>query len=101
MEPKMAKLQTIYHLAVKKVWTPWGEWGACSVTCGGGGQRRYRSCMTKTIYGHHSGTVNHCTGSSYRKRRCNTQCCPGKLYLFQISYFTDLFEYILIILSLI
>jgi len=65
----------IYHLVVKKVWTPWGEWGACSVTCGGGGQRRYRTCMTKTIYGHHSGTVNHCTGSSYRKRRCNTHKC--------------------------
>ncbi|KAF6026039.1 Hmcn1 [Bugula neritina] len=65
-----------YGLVVKKVWTPWGEWGACSVTCGGGGQRRYRTCETKNIQGHHSEAVNHCTGSSYRKRRCNTQCCP-------------------------
>jgi len=65
------------NILANELWTPWGEWGACSVTCGGGGQRRYRTCETKNIQGHHSGTVNHCTGSSYRKRRCNTQCCPG------------------------
>ncbi|KAF6034835.1 hypothetical protein EB796_006866 [Bugula neritina] len=53
-----------------------GRVGACSVTCGGARTEKIQNCETKNIQGHHSGTVNHCTGSSYRKRRCNTQYCP-------------------------
>jgi len=65
--------------AVVKNWSAWGAYGACSVTCGGGEQKRHRTCKTTTIYGHGKDQDN-CVGPTYSRRRCNTHCCPGNYH---------------------
>lgn len=56
-------------------WSNWGGWGACSKTCGGGIQYRYRSCTNPTP----SCGGNSCTGSNTQSQSCNTHPCiqPG------------------------
>ncbi|KAK3550975.1 hypothetical protein QTP70_011460 [Hemibagrus guttatus] len=57
------------------MWYDWSAWSMCSVTCGGGEQRRTRSCRTPP-----------CTGLTRQSKTCNTQVClevgcpPGRLY---------------------
>ena len=65
----------LYYLVVKS-WSEWGAYGACSVSCGYGEQLRYRTCESKTFYGH-GYSSDTCTGLSSSKRRCNAGCCPG------------------------
>ena len=51
-------------------WEPWGfwsQWEACSVTCGGGTQRRTRNCL-----------VSVCPGRSTIYQKCNIQSCNRK-----------------------
>ncbi|XP_053349644.1 SCO-spondin [Clarias gariepinus] len=57
------------------MWYDWSAWSMCSVSCGGGEQRRTRSCRTPP-----------CTGMTRQSKTCNTQVClevgcpPGRLY---------------------
>ncbi|KAI5606502.1 SCO-spondin, partial [Silurus asotus] len=57
------------------MWYDWSAWSMCSVTCGGGEQKRTRSCRTPP-----------CTGMTRQSKTCNTQVClevgcpPGRLY---------------------
>lgn len=53
-------------------WSNWGPWGACSATCGGGTQKRSRSCDSPPPA--NGGTV--CSGPSEESQVCNTQGCP-------------------------
>ncbi|XP_061184993.1 uncharacterized protein LOC133193009 [Saccostrea echinata] len=53
-------------------WGSWGSWGTCTVTCGGGSQRRSRSCSNPTPQ--YGGLT--CPGSSSSSQSCNTQNCP-------------------------
>ncbi|CAH1153476.1 unnamed protein product [Phaedon cochleariae] len=46
-------------------WTPWNNWNDCSVTCGGGVQRRTRYCKRG----------RNCIGESTQTRECNTHNC--------------------------
>jgi len=55
------------------------------VTCGGGEQRRYRTCETKP-HGRYGKEINRCVGSDYSRRMCNTQCCAGKLLKFYVKF---------------
>lgn len=48
-------------------WSTWTDWGACSVTCGGGTQIRYRYCSQPP-----------CIGFNKEKRKCNIFSCKGK-----------------------
>ncbi|CAH0399693.1 unnamed protein product [Chilo suppressalis] len=49
-------------------WAGWGEWGACSRSCGGGKQTRRRYC-SKTV----------CEGYGEQGRACNSFDCEGAI----------------------
>ena len=50
-------------------WSPWGRWGTCSVTCGGGRRIRRRTCVRT------SGTAQ-CTGRPVEVQKCGKAPCP-------------------------
>ncbi|XP_072284946.1 thrombospondin-1 [Pyxicephalus adspersus] len=53
-------------------WGPWSPWDLCSVTCGGGAQKRERLCNNpKPQFG-----GKDCLGDSVDSRICNKQDCP-------------------------
>lgn len=58
--------------AVDGKWQAWASWGSCSVTCGGGTQRRERACL-----GPFFGGVA-CQGPQDEYRQCGAQRCPGE-----------------------
>ncbi|PFX32412.1 Hemicentin-1 [Stylophora pistillata] len=53
-------------------WSSFGEWGSCSLTCGGGVQDRQRTCTNPPPA--HSGRP--CDGSSVETRFCKQFPCP-------------------------
>ena len=62
-----------YFFSVDGYWTPWSNWTACSVSCGGGSRIRVRECVPPR----HGGDP--CEGiSSEEVEECNTQHCPSK-----------------------
>eukprot|EP00435_Cladocopium_sp_Y103_P018627 s4452_g4.t1 len=52
-------------------WEPYGPWGECSKTCGGGEQTRTRAFATAAAHG---GAA--CTGEAEETKECNEQACP-------------------------
>uniref|UniRef100_A0AAV2KUV4 Ig-like domain-containing protein n=1 Tax=Knipowitschia caucasica TaxID=637954 RepID=A0AAV2KUV4_KNICA len=50
-------------------WSPWGQWGDCSVSCGGGRRVRRRTCIKN------SPTVQ-CTGRPAEMQKCGKSPCP-------------------------
>ncbi|XP_008298562.1 cartilage intermediate layer protein 1 [Stegastes partitus] len=52
-------------------WSPWGRWGSCSVTCGGGRRIRRRTCVRTSV------TV-HCRGRAVEIQKCGKSPCPVK-----------------------
>ncbi|XP_078700931.1 coadhesin-like [Branchiostoma floridae x Branchiostoma belcheri] len=52
------------------VWGPWSDWGACSVTCGAGVERRTRGCVGPANGG------KDCHGDREETRRCSKKPCP-------------------------
>jgi len=54
-------------------WSDWGEWQACSETCGDGRQRRLRECNNPRP----SGGGDRCAGSAVQFQQCNEGTCPG------------------------
>ncbi|XP_071164730.1 uncharacterized protein [Mytilus edulis] len=53
-------------------WSQWGNFGQCSVTCGGGQYTRSRTCSDP--YPQNGGLS--CSGDSSEFTNCNTQACP-------------------------
>ncbi|XP_063119928.1 adhesion G protein-coupled receptor B1 isoform X3 [Rattus norvegicus] len=51
-------------------WQAWASWGSCSVTCGGGSQRRERVCSGPFFGG------AACQGPQDEYRQCGAQRCP-------------------------
>ncbi|XP_066282432.1 papilin-like isoform X1 [Branchiostoma lanceolatum] len=52
-------------------WSPWGEWGPCSRTCGGGVSFQERLCLVTRSDG-----GDNCVGPRRNYRSCNIQDCP-------------------------
>ena len=63
------------YLIVDGGWSLFGEWGSCSLTCGGGVQDRQRTCTNPSpAFGGRP-----CDGSSMETRFCLQFPCPGNL----------------------
>ncbi|XP_056015238.1 SCO-spondin-like [Ostrea edulis] len=57
-----------------KSWSSWSPFGLCSVTCGGGKQKRTRICCNPVP----ADAVKSCPGSNISSQSCNTNKCPAK-----------------------
>ncbi|XP_069105026.1 SCO-spondin-like isoform X1 [Argopecten irradians] len=61
-----------HHCPIDGSWTSWGNYGTCSVTCGGGVKYRTRSCTNpRPQYGGAS-----CGSADTSSTTCNTHHCP-------------------------
>ena len=79
--PKMficyfTQTETLFVL-VNGRWSAWLSWGACSRTCGGGAQRRSRTCTNPPP--RNGGAA--CSGGRFQTRQCNSIGCPGKFLI--------------------
>ena len=52
-------------------WTAWTSWTQCTLTCGGGTQRRDRQCLVQETRG-----GQECPGEESETRDCSQQNCP-------------------------
>jgi len=59
---------------VDGVWTDWGYWSQCDVSCGTGTRTRTRSCTNPPPS--HGG--DDCQGTSQETSTCTMTHCPGK-----------------------
>ncbi|KAL9969288.1 hypothetical protein ACROYT_G021487 [Oculina patagonica] len=57
-------------------YTDWSEWGECSVTCGGGVQKRTRTCTNPPPSGGAPTCIEQDLGPAEEEQDCNTQDCP-------------------------
>ena len=62
----------LFLISVHGNWGEWREVGACSVTCGGGKQKRVRTCDNPKP----ENGGNDCQGSDMEEADCNKQSCP-------------------------
>ena len=70
----LRKIQNTFH-SVDGKWGKWGNYDKCTVTCGGGTQRKTRKCNNPKPQ--HGG--KDCEGEDYQQAECNNQECPSKL----------------------
>ena len=68
-------------ITVNGGYSDWGPYSQCSKTCGGGEQKRTRTCTNPPpAYG---GKDCSTLGASFSTRKCNIDPCPSKInYLF-------------------
>ena len=55
-------------------WSPWTPWTQCTVSCGGGTQRRTRDCVAARYTGVDTGA---CEGAAEEAAECGTSSCPA------------------------
>lgn len=55
-------------------WTSWGEWGACSASCGGGERSRQRRCTSGGLS--IESTFLQCPGEAREADSCGAETCP-------------------------
>ena len=56
-------------------WALWSSWGDCTVTCGRGQRRRFRTCTNPRPRFHGRA----CVGLEHDTQLCNTNNCAGKV----------------------
>ena len=61
-------------LAVDGGWSAWGDYGLCSVKCGGGTRTRTRSCTSPAP----SGGGADCAGNASETGPCKQHTCAGE-----------------------
>ena len=62
-------------LAVDGGYTNWSEWEACSVTCGGGSQKRSRTCTNPSPSGGGQTCLQQNLGPAEETQACNAKDC--------------------------
>ncbi|XP_035384811.1 hemicentin-1 isoform X2 [Electrophorus electricus] len=67
-----ALVRTTLTVRVHGGFSEWTEWGACSVSCGTGVQKRLRQCNNPLP----ANGGRHCVGSSSETRSCQGKPCP-------------------------
>ena len=72
-------LNNFYNILVDCQWTPW-NYGSCSEPCGTGRRNRTRTISESQKFG---GT---CTGKSRELEYCNTNPCPGKIFVYNVEF---------------
>lgn len=68
----IAVLTAAFFQAANGQWNHWGHWSGCSKSCGGGWEKRIRTCQGAAVTG------QQCEGNGEEIRRCSEQRCPGK-----------------------
>ena len=66
-------------------WSPWGEWGSCSHTCGQGRRRRRRRCTTHALTKDIPFALDSeegCPGEGSQTEACSLPPCQGKVTRF-------------------
>jgi len=74
-------------------WGGWGEYSACSATCGGGTQSRMRTCPCGGSQSESRNCGESClNGGTYSGDRCHCspwrygRCCEGMCFMVLITY---------------
>ncbi|XP_060582796.1 semaphorin-5A-like [Ruditapes philippinarum] len=83
-EHNSTHIKMILPLTFKTVdgsWGNWLDWGACSVTCGGGTRSRSRLCNNPSP----SNGGEHCQGSNVNNQNCNSNECKTFVNGFLLS----------------
>ncbi|XP_055613324.1 hemicentin-1-like [Uranotaenia lowii] len=65
----------IVSVEVPVSWSPWGEWSACSASCGKGTQFRSRICLLPSGSPAHGAQYN-CVGENVQLKNCEMLACP-------------------------
>ena len=63
----------LIHFPVDGGWSVWGNWTACSATCGIGAKTRKRTCSNPVPQ---NGGAS-CRGNSTQQHSCFDRTCPG------------------------
>ena len=66
-------------------YTPWSPWSACSRTCAGGSQQRYRFCTDPLPV--NGGKDCKELGPDTESKGCNRQSCQGKEIILHFFYY--------------
>ena len=80
-----------YIAKVNCTWGPFGEWGVCTKSCGGGFQTRLRDIEQQ---GQNGGLE--CTGDSTDLKVCNEHACPGRFKICALCLRVKIIRIILI-----
>ena len=62
------------------MWTSWGPWGKCSMTCGLGNKRKYRKCQDLVTGVEAQPGLDCLGGSSELVEDCKVIDCPSMSY---------------------
>jgi len=72
--PCLGRRLEVTNCTTHGAWTPWSEWGACSVHCGAGERRRHRLCAAPVPA--HGGRS--CIGVDLDKEACHGGACQDR-----------------------
>ena len=59
----------------ESAWSPWGEWGSCSRSCGEGRETRRRRCASSNV-ARLGLLTSPCPGAGEEERLCHQEDCP-------------------------